>query len=286
MVLTRHPDARFLRAGCARASLGGASNARLAKASERFTGRTLAAMPSCASCAGSIPDGARFCPTCGTRYVAPPNSEGTRETRRVVTVLFADLVGSTGIAEQLDPEVFRTVQARMFATLRQTIERHGGTVEKFIGDAVMAVFGLPSAHEDDALRAVLTASRLGPALEPQNRELQERHGLRLDLRVGINTGEVMASEGAGDGALVTGDAVHIGARLQQQAAPGKVLLGPMTLRLVRDRRHRSRRGHAPPRTERRPRRPSPAVRGSHRRPLPARLDAAGRPRPGTGIADR
>ncbi len=110
----------------------------------------------------------------------------------MVTVLFADLVGSTTIGGRLDAEAFRAVQAGYFAALRDVIERHGGTVEKFIGDAVMAVFGLPVLHEDDALRAVRAAADLAPALEGINLDLEARHGIRLELRIGVHTGEVVA----------------------------------------------------------------------------------------------
>jgi predicted ATPase/class 3 adenylate cyclase len=143
-----------------------------------------------------------------------------REARRVVTVLFCDVTGSTALGERLDPEALRTVMAGYFAAMRSAIERHGGTVEKFIGDAVMAVFGLPNLHEDDAMRAVRAAVEMRAELER----------LRIPARIGINTGEVVV----GGDALVTGDAVNVAARLEQAAASGEVLIGESTYRLVRD----------------------------------------------------
>jgi class 3 adenylate cyclase/tetratricopeptide (TPR) repeat protein len=140
-----------------------------------------------------------------------------REQRKVVTVLFCDVTGSTALGESLDPEALRTTMARYFDVARVAIERHGGTVEKFIGDAVMAVFGVPTIREDDALRAVRAAQEL-------------RDGVEIDVRIGVNTGEVVT--GGGD-TLVTGDAVNVAARLEQAAAPGEVLIGEETYALVR-----------------------------------------------------
>ena len=136
----------------------------------------------------------------------------------MVTVLFCDVTGSTSLGEQLDPEAMRTVMARYFETARTAIERHGGTVEKFIGDAVMAVFGVPVVHEDDALRAVRAAAELRDAVE-------------IDVRIGVNTGEVVTG---GADTLATGDAVNVAARLEQAASPGEVFLGAATYALVRD----------------------------------------------------
>jgi class 3 adenylate cyclase/tetratricopeptide (TPR) repeat protein len=139
-----------------------------------------------------------------------------------VTVLFCDLVGSTALGESSDPEVVRGRLARTFEELRSIIERHGGTVEKFVGDAVMAVFGIPTSHEDDALRAVRAASEMRAAIA--------EHG--LEARIGINTGEVVVG-GEGE-TLVTGDAVNVAARLEQAAAAGETLIGAETRLLVRD----------------------------------------------------
>jgi hypothetical protein len=122
--------------------------------------------------------------------------------------------------------------SRYFAEMRTALERHGGTVEKFIGDAVMAVFGVPAIHEDDALRAVRAASEMREALGVLNKELERDHGVSLAARIGVNTGEVVAGD-QGD-TLVTGDAVNVAARLEQAAEPGTVLIGEETLRLVRD----------------------------------------------------
>jgi class 3 adenylate cyclase/tetratricopeptide (TPR) repeat protein len=142
--------------------------------------------------------------------------------RKVVTVLFADVVGSTALGEATDPEALRTKMRSYFDDLRRIVERHGGTVEKFVGDAVMAVFGIPVAHEDDALRAVRAASEMRSAITEHV----------LEARIGVNTGEVVT--GTADETLVTGDAVNVAARLEQAAAPGEALLGRDTLRLVRD----------------------------------------------------
>jgi class 3 adenylate cyclase len=156
------------------------------------------------------------------------------ETRKTVTVLFADVTGSTELGERLDTETLSRVMARYFESVRKVLERHGGTVQKFIGDAVMAVFGIPVVHEDDALRAVRAASDLGGGLVELNGELERDWGVALQVRIGVNTGEVMAGNPGVDNALVVGDAVNIAARLQQTAAPGDIVIGQLTWRLVRD----------------------------------------------------
>ncbi len=176
-------------------------------------------MAACPSCGSENTDGARFCSSCGASLAAP---ERTRESRKVVTILFCDLVGSTALGESTDPEALRARMRRYFEDLRAIIERHGGTVEKFVGDAVMAVFGIPVAHEDDALRAVRAASEMRVAIA--------EHG--LEARMGINTGEVVVG-GEGE-TLVTGDAVNVAARLEQAAAAGEALIGAETRLLVRD----------------------------------------------------
>jgi class 3 adenylate cyclase len=141
--------------------------------------------------------------------------------RKTVTVLFCDVTGSTAIGESLDPEALRGLLARYFGRMKTIVERHGGTVEKFIGDAVMAVFGVPVAHEDDALRAVRAAAEMLAAL-PE---------LGVEGRIGVNTGEVVTGT---EERLVTGDAVNVAARLQQVAEPGEMLIGEPTLALVGD----------------------------------------------------
>jgi class 3 adenylate cyclase/tetratricopeptide (TPR) repeat protein len=182
----------------------------------------------CASCGAENRDGARFCDSCGAALAeAPP----AREVRKVVTVLFCDVSGSTALGERIDPESLRRVMARYFETAKAIVERHGGTVEKFIGDAVMAVFGVPTVHEDDALRAVRAADELRGGLAELNDELEAGYGTRLELRMGVNTGEVVTGT---EERLATGDAVNVAARLEQAGKPGEVLLGEETYRLVRD----------------------------------------------------
>jgi class 3 adenylate cyclase/tetratricopeptide (TPR) repeat protein len=176
-------------------------------------------MAGCQSCGRENPDDARFCSGCGTALAAVG---ATREQRKVVTVLFCDLVGSTALGESTDPEALRARMRRYFDDLRTIVERHGGTVEKFVGDAVMAVFGIPVAHEDDALRAVRAAAEMRAAISEH----------RLEARIGVNTGEVVVG---GDGeTLVTGDAVNVAARLEQAAGSGETLIGARTRALVRD----------------------------------------------------
>jgi len=148
--------------------------------------------------------------------------------------LFADVSGSTSLGEQLDPEALRGLMTRYFAEMRRIIELHGGTVEKFIGDAVMAVFGIPTLHEDDALRAVRAASDIGTSLDRLNTELELHRGVAIRFRTGVNTGQVVAGDPAAGQTLVTGDAVNVAARLEQAAAPGEIVLGPLTYQLVRD----------------------------------------------------
>jgi class 3 adenylate cyclase/tetratricopeptide (TPR) repeat protein len=152
------------------------------------------------------------------------------ERRKRVTVLFCDVIASTALGERLDPEALRRVMTRYFDEARQAIERHGGTVEKFIGDAVMAVFGVPVLHEDDPLRAARAAIALRDAIARLNDELAQKYGTRLALRIGVNTGEVVTGS---EEKLVTGDAVNLAARLEQVAAPDEILLGEETRAFVR-----------------------------------------------------
>ena len=173
----------------------------------------------CTSCGHETSEGAKFCEECGGSLAAA--SVGTQEQRKTVTVLFCDVTGSTELGESLDPERLRALLARYFERMKAIVERHGGSVEKFIGDAVMAVFGVPVLHEDDALRAVRAAVEMRDAL-PE---------LGLQGRIGVMTGEVVTGT---QERLATGDAVNVAARLEQAAQPGEVLVGEPTLALVRD----------------------------------------------------
>jgi class 3 adenylate cyclase len=175
-------------------------------------------VPNCASCGQANPDGARFCNACGATLAT---AAATREVRKTVTVLFCDLAGSTALGEQTDPEALRALLARYFERMKAIVESHGGTVEKFIGDAVMAVFGIPAAHEDDALRACRAALEMRDALP----------ALGIGGRIGVNTGEVVTGTSE---RLATGDAVNVAARFEQAAAPGEVLIGDATHALVRE----------------------------------------------------
>jgi class 3 adenylate cyclase/tetratricopeptide (TPR) repeat protein len=184
-------------------------------------------MRTCSSCGHENPDDSRFCGSCGAALTA----RAQREVRKTVTVLFADVAGSTALGDQLDPESLRRVMAQYFETARACLERHGASVEKFIGDAVMAVFGVPAVHEDDALRAVSAAAALRAAISELNQELETRYGVSLHLRIGVNTGEVVVGT---EERLATGDAVNVAARLEQAAGPDEILLGEETFRLARD----------------------------------------------------
>ena len=154
--------------------------------------------------------------------------------RKTVTIVFSDLKGSTSLGEALDSESLREVLTRYFEEMRAVLEEHGGTVEKYIGDAVMAVFGLPTLHEDDALRAVRAAAGMQVALERLNEELERVWGVRLTNRTGVNTGVVVAGDPVAGQRLVTGDAVNVAARLEQAAPALEVLVGDPTYQLVRD----------------------------------------------------
>src|SRR6266480_3895888 len=153
-------------------------------------------------------------------------------SRRTVTVLFADVADSTPLGERLDPETLRRVMSRWFDRMSEVLERHGGTVEKFIGDAVMAVFGIPDLHEDDGLRAVRAATELRTALARLNEELERELGVHIGIRVGVNTGEVVAGDGTGGQMLVTGDPVNVAKRLEEAARTGEILVSESTRRLV------------------------------------------------------
>ena len=183
----------------------------------------------CLACRHSVPPGSRFCPSCGTSVLALATA--VPEERRIVTAIFCDLVGSTTLAGRLDAEALRSVTLRYFDVMRERIQAHGGTVEKFIGDAVMAVFGVPAIHEDDALQALAAALDMITALDRLNMELERVFRIRLRVRIGVNTGEVVAAADAASGqALVSGEVVNVAARLEQSAAPDQILIGQDTLR--------------------------------------------------------
>ena len=174
-------------------------------------------MSSCAQCGAAVPVDSRFCSSCGAPLAV------AAEVRKTVTVLFCDVVGSTELGERLDPEVLRDTMSRFYAVVREPVERHGGTVQKVIGDALVAVFGVPVVHEDDALRAVRAALEMRDAVRAMG---------ELDARIGVNTGEVLAGDASLAESLVVGDAVNIAARLEQAAPPGEVFVGEATWALV------------------------------------------------------
>ncbi len=188
-------------------------------------------MQICPSCGEENPARFRLCGFCGTA-LAPASP--AQEIRKTVTIVFSDLKGSTDLGECLDSESLREVMTRYFEAMRAELEGHGGTIEKYIGDAIMAVFGLPTLHEDDALRAVRAALGMQRALTDLNDELERTWGVRLANRTGINTGEVIAGDPSGGQRLVTGDAVNTAARLEQAAPTDQILIGELTHRLVRD----------------------------------------------------
>src|SRR4051812_28910295 len=175
-------------------------------------------MGACPACASDVAAGFAYCPHCGAAMAAPVRQ---RELRKVVTVLFCDITGSTELGERLDPEALRLLLARYFERMKTIVESHGGSVEKFIGDAVMAVFGVPTVHEDDALRALRAAVAMRDALPD----------LGIEGRIGVMTGEVVTGT---EERLATGDAVNVAARLEQAAQPGEILIGDATLHLTRD----------------------------------------------------
>jgi class 3 adenylate cyclase len=176
-------------------------------------------MLSCPRCGEENPESARFCSACGSTLVAEPSP--SFEVRKTVTILFCDLTGSNSIGETHDPEQLRRVRSRYYEEARAVLERHGGQVEKFIGDAVMAVFGIPVLHEDDALRALRAALELREAFAVLNEELERSFGLRLRVRTGVNSGEVIAGDPSRGHAFVSGDAVNVPQRLESAAAEGR-----------------------------------------------------------------
>jgi class 3 adenylate cyclase len=179
-------------------------------------------MTNCRRCETLAPPDTRFCGTCGAALVPVPDTAGARKH---VVVCFVDIVGSTALGERLDPESLRGYLRRYFDTVSAVLVRHGGSVEKFIGDAVMAVFGVPVAREDDAARALLAAAELHQAVAGISASLEREYGIELRVRIGVNGGEVFVSQHADGQISVTGDAVNTAARLEQAAGPSQTLVG-------------------------------------------------------------
>jgi class 3 adenylate cyclase/tetratricopeptide (TPR) repeat protein len=187
-------------------------------------------MQACSGCGHENTDTAKFCMECATPLRAagdPP------ERRKLATLLFCDMSGSTALAERVDSEAMQELLHAYYREMRSAVERHGGSVEKFIGDAVVAGFGVAEAHEDDALRACRAALEMQERLAALNDGLERRFGTRVSIRIGLNTGEVVIGGPMAAEMFATGDAVNVAARLEQAAAPGEVLLGEWTHRLVR-----------------------------------------------------
>jgi class 3 adenylate cyclase len=192
-------------------------------------------MASCPRCGERNPEAARFCAACGAEL--PPAQAMPLETRRTVTVLFCDVTGSTALGERQDPEQVRRVMSRYFEVSREVLRRHGGTVEKFMGDAVMAVFGVPVLHEDDALRALRAAVELRDGIDLLNEDLEQTYGVRIAVRIGVNSGEVIAGDTLRGHSFAAGDAVNVAQRLEAAAEAGEILIGEMTHALARDAIH-------------------------------------------------
>ncbi len=188
-------------------------------------------MSSCHVCGAANAETARFCNACGRQLIAATSVAGSRRT---VTVVFSDLVGSTELAVALDTEALRAILGEYFALMRGIVERHGGHVEKFIGDAVVAAFGVHVAHEDDPLRAARAAFEMREALTGFNEEIGRHRAVSIQTRTGVNTGEVASGSPSDEPGSMTGPAVNLAARLEQAAPPGDILLGEATYRHIRD----------------------------------------------------
>ena len=186
----------------------------------------------CNACGSSNEPELRFCRTCRAPLTSSP--EADPEVRKIVTVLFSDVTDSMRLGQDLDPESLRRLVSRYFDEMKVVVERHGGVVEKFIGDAVMAVFGVPQLHEDDALRAVRAALEMRERLHALNEEFQRSWGVTLVARTGVNTGEVIAGDQYHGQSFVAGDTVNTASRLETAAPPGEILIGEPTYRLVRE----------------------------------------------------
>src|SRR6476660_1595953 len=185
----------------------------------------------CPNCGEEVAERQTFCGMCGTPLARKAKSQDSRKT---VTLVFADPKPRTESGEPPSPEALRAVMSAYFEEMKRALERHGGTVEKFIGDAVMAVYGLPVRHEDDAVRALRAALDMQAALPALNEGFAATWGVRLLNAIGVNTGEVIAGNAALGQRLVTGDAVNVAARLEQAAGPAEVILGDLTYRLAKD----------------------------------------------------
>ncbi len=186
-------------------------------------------MRACRECGAENPSHARFCLACGSSLAGDGG-----ESRRLVTVLFCDIAGSTALGERHDPEQLRGVLRLFAAEARTVIERHGGTVEKFIGDAVMAVFGIPAVHEDDALRAARAAVELRASITRLSAELEHGIGIVVQTRIGVNSGEALAGDVSRGEGFVTGDVVNVAKRLEERAGADEIWVGRDTYDLVRD----------------------------------------------------
>src|SRR5437588_1284387 len=190
-------------------------------------GASLAAR--CESCGALLAPEAGFCDACGVAVAhVPAPCSGPGDARKVLTVVFADLIGSTALQEELDPELARRLMTRFYERLRAVVESHGGTVEQFSGDGIVAAFGVHELREDDALRAVRAAAAMVRSLAELNHELERRWGVRLRMRTAVNTGELVVSEGG----ILVGDTMNTAARLEQAGSDGEVLIGEGTWRLV------------------------------------------------------
>ena len=190
-------------------------------------------MTVCQHCGAQNAPGSATCGSCG-RVLSGTVGPAIVRSRRLVTIVFTDVTDSTALAEALDPEPFREIMDRYFERMRDVLEAHGGTIEKFIGDAVMAVFGIPEVHEDDALRAVRAAVEMRGALGSLNDEISSGWGVRIQTRTGVSTGQVVAGDPSSGHGFATGDTVNVAARLEQAANPGDIVISSSTFDLVRD----------------------------------------------------
>src|SRR5260370_23331679 len=207
----------------------GVANPGWASSSGVSCGSPDGVMPACPRCSFENPEGFKFCGHCGAPLTP---AVASAEVRKRISVVFCDLVGSTPLGERLDPESFRRVMTRYYDTMRTVLERHDGSVGKFEGDAIMALFGVPKLAEDDALRAVRAAAEMSNTMAALSQDWEREWGVQLACRIGVNTGYVLTGDDLSAQHLVVGDALNTAARLEQAAGAGEVLLSEATHALV------------------------------------------------------